>query len=202
MSASHQCHARGYTRARYLVVFALSFAWATARADDGPKLAPQTDCNVAAVVSHVQEQFRIYGPKSQKHEYFGFIYRVDGELASAVVRGGECRGPDGCTVDTSPAARRIPRRAKVLGEWHTHAHLNGSDSLSILDVRGAHHNAHIRCYSAYYAGPRGQIHSWNPDSTSVPVAMATRASLGNYGLDAKRDPDAYLATVAGESPAP
>jgi hypothetical protein len=150
----------------------------------------------------VQEQFRIYGPKSQKHEFFGFIYRVDGELASAVVRGNECRGPDGCTIDTTPAAKRIPRGAKVLGEWHTHAHLNGSNMLSILDVRGAFHNAHIRCYSAYYAGPRGEMYGWDPESTSVPVAMARRTILGNYRVDAKWEPDILLATVAGEAPTP
>lgn len=202
MSASHQCHARGYARARYLVVFALSFAWGTAQAEDAPRPAPQSECNIAAVISHVQEQFRIYGPKSQKHEYFGFIYRVDGQLASAVVRGNQCRGPDGCTVDTAPAAKRIPRQAKVLGEWHTHAHLNGSQRLSIEDVRGASRNAHIRCYSAYYAGPGGEIYGWDPGSSSVPVAMAKRTSLGTYALDAQREPDALLATVADESPAP
>lgn len=186
MSASHHCHARGYARARYPVVFALSCACAALHAEDAPRLAPPSDCNVATVISHVQEQLRIYGPKSQKHEYFGFIYRVDGELASAVVHSSECRGPYSCTIDTTPAAKLIPRQARVLGEWHTHAHLNGSNRLSIQDVRGARHNVHIRCYSAYYAGPGGEIYSWDPDSTSVPVAMATRTSLGNYGLEAKR----------------
>lgn len=29
MSASHRCQARGYTRARYLAVIVLSFAWTT-----------------------------------------------------------------------------------------------------------------------------------------------------------------------------
>ena len=200
MSASQQCHARGYLRACYLVVFALSLVGSRAHASDNSQPS-QPDCNVAAVIAHVQEQFRIYGPKSLKHEYFGFIYRVDGALASAVIRGNECRGPDACTVDTEAAARRIPSRAKVLGEWHTHSHLTGSRSLSMADVRGAHLNMHIRCYSAYFAGPGGEIHSWDPASTSVPVAMATRTSLGSYAVDEKAARDTYLATAESDAPA-
>src|SRR4051812_22455981 len=102
MSASQQCHARGSVRVRYLVVFALSLS-AMANSRDGSP--PESDCNLASVIAHVQEQFRIYGPKSQNHEYFGFVYRVEGELASAVIRGSACRGPNSCSVNTAGAAK-------------------------------------------------------------------------------------------------
>ena len=202
MSASQQCHARGYTRARYLVVFAMFIASAAANAGNELQPPPQPGCDVTSVVAHVQEQFRIYGPKSQKHEFFGFIYRVDGQLASAVIRGSECTSPDACGIDTGAAAGRIPHRAKILGEWHSHAHRTGSRLLSKADVRGAHQNAHIRCYSAYFAGPGGEIYGWDPASTSVPVAMATLTSLGQYDVADKSAPDAYLATVEGNPPTP
>jgi hypothetical protein len=151
------------------------------------------------VAAHVDEQFRIYGPRSDKYEFFGFIYRVEGEIGSAVVRSNVCRGPDGCKIDIGPAAKRIPRRAKVLGEWHTHSHLNGSRILSIEDVRGANHNLHIRCYAAWYAGPGGEIYRWDPRSTSVPTAMATRVTVGNYRVDAElRVVAPFLVTSGGE----
>src|SRR5262245_64777646 len=177
MSASQQCHARGYARACYLLVFALSFRNPVAIAADGP--APG-DCDSAAISAHVIGQLAIYGPRSRQHEYFGFIYRVDGLLASAVVRSSVCRGPDDCMVDTKGAAERIPRGAKVLGEWHTHPHNLGVGRLSIEDVRGAQHNAHIRCYTPYYAASNGRYYTWDPRSSSVPVAMALRIELGNY----------------------
>jgi len=202
MSASHQCHARGYARARYLVVIALSLAGRLALGGEDLPAAPVTGCDRDAVFAHVQEQFRIYGPKSEKHEFFGFIYRVDGELASAVVRGNQCRGADGCTVDPTPAAKRIPRNAKVLGEWHTHTHSTGSRMLSIQDVRGANNNRHIRCYNAFYAGPDGETYSWDPSSTSVATAMATRTSLGRYRLDEQPEPPLHLAAAKEPSTEP
>ena len=197
MSASQQCHARGYTRARYLVVLLLSFTGSGAFAGEqsAPPAAP--DCDQAAVIAHVQEQLRIYGPRSEKHEYFGFVYRAEGEISSVVVRGNECRGQDGCTVDPAPAAKRIPQRAKVLGEWHTHTHTTGSRILSIQDVRGAHHNVHIRCYSAFYSGNDGEAYSWDPRSTSVASAMATRATLGRYALDVRLAGTPGLAAAEG-----
>jgi len=183
MSASQQCHARGYARARYLFVLLMSSA------------ASAQECDLGAVAAHVQEQLRVYGPRSASHEYFGFIYRAEGVIASAVVRGQKCRGADQCTVDIEPAAKRIPQGAKVLGEWHTHTHQTGSRLLSLRDVRGAHQNVRIRCYSAFYAGPDGEIYAWDPRSTSVATAMATRTSLGRYALDADAPAVAGLAAA-------
>jgi hypothetical protein len=82
-------------------------------------------------------------------------------------------------VDSSKAIHSVPRSAKVLGEWHTHPH-NGSASLSRNDVRGAYSNRHISCYFAFYSTPSGQIYAWNPRQISVPIAMASRAPVGNY----------------------
>jgi hypothetical protein len=121
---------------------------------------------------------------------------VDRAIDSVVVSSNRCRGPDGCKVDTRLAAKRIPKRAKVLGEWHTHPHLNGSRSLSAEDVNGAHQNIHIRCYAAYYAGPTGRVYRWDPHSTSVPTAMASRENLGSYRLDGRDTDRPYLATTS------
>ena len=164
--------------------------------------ASQPDCDQAAVIAHVQEQLKIYGPRSEKHEYFGFVYRAEGEISSVVVRGNECRGQDGCTVDPAPAAKRIPQRAKVLGEWHTHTHRTGSRMLSMQDVRGANHNIHIRCYSAFYAGPDGEMFEWDPRSSSVATAMASRTPLGRYELDARTPDNAGLAAAGTKPTAP
>ena len=172
-----------------------------AHAGDDTPPAPHPECDDVPVIAHVQEQFRLYGPKSQNREYFGFIYRVDEELASAVVRGSECSASVSCIVNTGPAARRVPRGAKVLGEWHTHPHRIGSRGLSMTDVSGARQNVHIRCYSAYYSGPNGAIYRWDPASTSVPVAMATRTFVGNYAVTEKTAPAEYLA-AEGEMPVP
>jgi len=198
MSASQQCHARGYTRARYLVVLILSVAGPGAFAGEPPAATAAPDCDQAAVIAHVQEQLKIYGPRSEKHEYFGFVYRAEGEISSVVVRGNECRGQDGCTVDPAPAAKRIPQRAKVLGEWHTHTHRTGSRMLSMQDVRGANHNIHIRCYSAFYTGPDGEMFEWDPRSSSVATAMASRTPLGRYTLD-QLPPD-RVGLAAAETP--
>lgn len=138
------------------------------------------DCDVDVVHDHVQEQFAHYGPLSAKREYFGFIYLHDGKVASAVVRGSECRGDDRCTIDTAEAARAIPKLARVLGEWHTHPLRSGSHLLSADDLRGARQLRHIPCYQAYYSTPRGEIYAWNITETSVPSAMATRMHLGNF----------------------
>jgi len=186
---------------RWLVVLALSLGSARAHAGDKPPLAPHPECDDVPVIAHVQEQFTIYGPQSQKREYFGFIYRVDGELASAVVRSSECGAAARCIINTAPAARSVPRGAKVLGEWHTHPHWSGSRALSMMDVKGARQNVHIRCYSAFYSGPTGAIYRWDPASTSVPVAMATRTFVGNYGLTEESGPAAYLA-AEGNPPTP
>jgi len=185
MSASQQCHARGPARALYLAV-----TFATVSANMGHA----EECDAEAVRTHVREQFRIYGPQSEKHEYFGFIYRIDGEVASAVVRGSTCRGPDDCMVDTGQAAKRIPRGAKVLGEWHTHPHNLGVGRLSIEDVRGAEHNAHIRCYTPFYAASNGKYYTWDPQRSSVPVAMARRTELGSYWDVPRQGPSAFRAT--------
>ena len=180
MNASQQCRAAGPGRACKSLASVLLLTSASSYAGDPPQ---SPGCDTVGVHAHVREQFGIYGPRSQKHEFFGFIFRVEGELFSAVVRSSECSGPYNCKVDTTPAAMRIPRGAKVLGEWHTHSHLSGSRMLSIEDVRGAHHNARIRCYTAFYAGPEGEIHGWDPRSTSVMTAMASRTPLGRYERD-------------------
>ena len=137
-----------------------------------------SECLRENVAAHVRDQFSIYGPRSAHHEYFGFVYLHDGIIGSAVVRSSRCHGAK-CIVDTVEALRSIPRSAKVLGEWHTHPH-EGSTGLSREDVRGAYNNRHIDCYVAFYSTPDGEVYSWNPQRVSVPVAMGSRASLGNY----------------------
>jgi hypothetical protein len=130
------------------------------------------------VFAHVQGQFAQYGPLSIEHEYFGFIYRFNEHIDSAVTRSSKClRG--NCFTDTAQALSLIPRGSRVLGEWHTHPR-DGSVQLSAEDVRGARHNRHIRCYVPFYSGPDGRIFSWEPASTSVPVAMASRLAIGSY----------------------
>ena len=137
------------------------------------------ECFTDEVQAHVIEQYGIYGPQSRTHEYFGFIYRYEGVIASAITRSSECKD-EHCTLDTAAAARLIPRGSRVLGEWHTHPHENGSRSLSKEDVRGARNNGHIRCYRAFFSQPDGKIFGWDPQRTSVPSAMASLAPLGNY----------------------
>jgi proteasome lid subunit RPN8/RPN11 len=137
------------------------------------------ECPRAEVDAHVLRQYQVHGPLSEVHEYFGFVYRHQGVIASAIVRSNECASDERCTLDTAKAARQIPAGAKVLGEWHTHPH-RGSTGLSREDVRGANNNRHIRCYAAYYAKPDGEINAWSPQATSVPTAMASRTRVGSY----------------------
>ena len=137
-----------------------------------------SECLREQVEAHIREQFSIYGPQSAHHEYFGFVYLQDGIIGSAVARSRPCLGSK-CVVDSAKALRSMPQSAKVLGEWHTHPH-GGSWSLSKEDARGAYDNRHIRCYRAFYSTPSGEIFSWSPEHASVPVAMASRAPLGNY----------------------
>ncbi len=153
---------------------------ATAAADpsDHRHKAP-AKCALQAVHQHAREQFARFGPQSSHREYFGFIYLFDGKVASAVVRGKECRSSDRCTTNTAEAARAIPKGARLLGEWHTHPSSIGSHALSIHDVRGVRPLRHIPCYQAYYSTPRGEIYAWDVTQTSVPAAMATRVPLGN-----------------------
>lgn len=137
-----------------------------------------SECLRKEVEAHVREQFSIYGPRSADHEYFGFIYLQEGIIGSAVTRSRPCHGTK-CTVDSAEALRSMPRSARVLGEWHTHPH-DGAKGLSREDVRGAYNNRHISCYLAFYSTPDGAIYTWNPEHVSVPVAMGSRAPLGNY----------------------
>lgn len=139
------------------------------------------ECLREEVEAHVRLQFAIYGPQSVRHEYFGFIYVHDGVIGSAVTRSGDCPTMK-CAVDSSKALRAVPRPAKVIGEWHTHPH-DGSPSLSSHDVRGAYRNRHIDCYLAFYSTPAGEIYAWNVKQISVPVAMASRAPIGNYNQE-------------------
>jgi hypothetical protein len=143
-------------------------------ADDLP------ECFAEEVEAHVLEQYGIYGPLSTNREYFGFIYRLDGAIASAISRGSICRWTQTCEVSTRAAAALVPKGAKVLGEWHTHPHSPGSQALSAEDVRGANNNLHIRCYRAFYSKSNGEILSWNLNATLVPAAMASSVRLGNY----------------------
>lgn len=137
------------------------------------------DCHRAEVDAHVRQQFSIYGPLSIDREYFGFIYFHEGEIGSAVVRGNKCPRTLDCGVNNSAAAASIPRGAKVLGEWHTHPQ-GGATTLSEADVTGAYLNRHIRCYTAFYGRPTGEVYAWDPQQTSVPTAMATRTLIGNF----------------------
>jgi len=57
---------------------------------------------------------------------------------------------------------------------------DGKMNLSVQDVRGAFHNRHIRCYTAFYSAPNGDIYRWDVSQTSVPTAMNTREYLGNH----------------------
>jgi hypothetical protein len=139
-----------------------------------------TPCFEDEVMQHVRDQFAIYGPRSSQYEYFGFIYRKDGLVESAVTHDFECRGQMECVVNTVFALRRIPKGAKVLGEWHTHPHFHEADELSMEDVRGAQANRHVRCYTAFYSGSDGDIYRWNLDAPTVAAAMASRMRLGNY----------------------
>ena len=138
-----------------------------------------SQCLRKEIEAHVLQQFGTYGPLSVNREYFGFIYLHDGTIGSAVTRSRVCAKAGNCRVDTNEAVRSIPQSAKVLGEWHTHPH-HGSASLSSHDVRGAYNNRHISCYFAFYSTPSGAIYAWNANQISVPIAMASRAHIGNY----------------------
>lgn len=189
MSASHWCRSRG------LLVQGLRFACCILLSSYIAAHADAT-CTDAEVIAHVRDQYMLYGPQSQKHEYFGFIYRYRGTIESSLMRSTECRGVYKCTLNTAAAAARIPKGAQVLGEWHTHPHIKGSRSLSANDVRGAHNNHRLRCYAAFYSGPTGNIYRWEPRSSSVPVAMASRVELGNYLDMATPDPGSLYVTAA------
>jgi hypothetical protein len=120
----------------------------------------------------------------------------EGAIGSAVTRSRSCRS-DQCLVDSTEALQAIPRPSTVLGEWHTHPH-GGSAALSKHDVVGAYSNRHISCYLAFYSTPSGQIYGWDPNRISVPVAMATRAPLGNYKDNSR---SAGVAVLAVNGPA-
>ena len=163
-----------------------SAAWillAVGLSTEASEIGP-TACFEDEVLPHVRAQFAKYGPRSAQYEYFGFIYRKDGRVESAVTHDFACRGQTECVVNTAFALRRIPKGAKVLGEWHTHPRFHEARELSMEDVRGAKANRHIRCYTAFYSSPDGDIYRWNLDAPTVAAAMASRMRLGNY-----RDPD-------------
>lgn len=137
------------------------------------------ECPLQEITVHVLQQIEVYGPLSIEHEYFGFIYRLDGVIGTALTRSSKCHISGNCTVKTRKAAKLIPAGAKIFGEWHTHPH-HGSRSLSTLDVRGAYYNRHIRCYSAFFSAPSGEIYLWDAKDASVQTAMASRVLIGNY----------------------
>jgi hypothetical protein len=150
-----------------------------------------SNCFAVEVEDHVLQQFAVFGPLSHDREYFGYIYRVDGDIRSAVTRGAPCRWTRQCEVSTRVAAQQIPAGAKVLGEWHTHAHISGSSQLSPADVHGANDNRHIRCYRAFYSTADGSILAWEVTERVVAAAMSSAKRLGNY-----RAPRAAVAFVA------
>jgi hypothetical protein len=157
-------------------------------------------CFGEEVLVHVRAQFAKYGPRSAEQEYFGFIYAHDGHVESAVTSGSGCRGQLDCNVNPAFALKRIPKGARILGEWHTHPQV-GSIELSLEDVNGAHANRHIHCYSSFYSTPDGGIFRWDIAATSVPDAMASRAEVGNYRApaDTLRAPDQSTANTAARS---
>jgi hypothetical protein len=136
------------------------------------------ECHWPEVQAHVRDQFAIYGPRSIENEYFGFIYRFDSRIDSAVTRSSKCVAP-ACLLNVGAAAALIPGGARILGEWHTHPH-DGSALLSTYDVRGAWQNRNLECYVAYYSKPNGEIVAWDPRRTSVSSAMASLVHIGNY----------------------
>jgi hypothetical protein len=150
----------------------LLVACVSAGAGDSPQ------CLSESVDAHAREQFALFGPLSIDHEYFGFIYRFDGALDSAVVRGSRCVAHS-CVVDIARAAAMIPAGAVILGEWHTHPR-QGDVPLSEQDVLGAYRNRNLGCYAAYYSAPDGEIYSWSPHRGSIRTAMASRIHIGNY----------------------
>lgn len=155
-------------------------------------------CFEAEVEAHVLEQFRIFRPESKKREYFGFIYRINGVIASATTAGMVCLKGGICEVNPRRAARKIPAGAKVLGEWHTHPQVTGSLRLSAADVRGAHANRGVRCYRAFFSTARGDIIEWDPNEVRVSEAMASSKRLGNSRV-ASRPLDRRNASSAKES---
>ncbi|MFL6548406.1 MAG: hypothetical protein ACJ8OJ_06895 [Povalibacter sp.] len=155
------------------ILLALSLA---ARAADATSGA----CFEEEVLIHVRAQFAIYGPRSSQNEYFGFIYRKDGRIDSAVTHDFECRRQMKCVVNTAFALARVPKGAKVLGEWHTHPRIYESDALSPDDVLGAQANRHIRCYAAFYSTSDGDVYRWALDAPTVEAAMASRTRVGNF----------------------
>jgi hypothetical protein len=137
------------------------------------------ECDRPKISAHVRLQFEIYGPLSENVEYFGFVFHDGIRLQSAVVQSRRC-GADDCLIHVDEAGRKIPKGARVIGEWHTHPHV-GAPQLSVHDVRGAYRTRRVRCYSAFYSNPDGEIFEWSPGQTSVPTAMASRLPVGTYG---------------------
>lgn len=182
---------------RFRLQFLVAGLCVVAHAHDKPEWDTDSACAYSEVQKHALEQFQIYGPLSANREYFGYIYRYGPAIQSSVMHGSDCRSQSTCGLDTASAARGIPVGGKVLGEWHTHPQRIGAGALSIEDFRGAKHNVHIRCYSAYYAASNGRIFRWNPRSSSVPTAMASRIELGCYWDDWRRAPKSQ-GMVAGQ----
>src|SRR5262245_29241561 len=158
----------------HFVLTALACLPACCTADEIAARCPHDE-----VDAHVRAQYRLYGPQSEQHEYFGYVYRHQGVIASAVMRSRKCRDAKNCGLHTDGAAKLIPPGARVLGEWHTHPH-RGSGVLSREDARGAYENRHIPCYRAYYSTPAGEILAWDPQQEAAREAMASAEHVGNY----------------------
>ena len=165
---------------RFSLRFVVAGLCVTAYAEGDQETTADLACWRAEVLAHVREQIRLYGPQSRKREYFGFIYWDGQAVKSSVVRGSVCDTSLTCSVHSRGAAEGLPRGAKVLGEWHTHPHEGGAESLSIDDVLGAYNNRQIHCYAAYYSQPNGKIYAWDPKQSRVSGALTSRFYLGNY----------------------
>ena|SRR5688572_3498052 len=200
-----RCRWRGsyYSAGRNLFLTIALLGAGAATAGASPAQAAGA-CPSQAVTAHVTRQFERYGPSSRDREYFGYIYRHGQAIHSSVIQGTACPRAKSCSVDTARAASQIPPGAKILGEWHTHPHAIGAESLSIEDVRGANKNRHIRCYAPFYSGSSGNVFTWDLNQTSVPSAMASRRPLGNYYSSPEQSPrhDAeprrYVAIIAAQ----
>lgn len=171
---------------RFLLWTLLAGAGLFAHADEAlpPSAREQVD-------AHVREQFQVFGPLSEQHEFFGYVYWLDGVLESAVIRSRKCWSPRVCGLDTAEAARLIPGQARVLAEWHTHPH-DGSSQLSSDDVTGAYINRRIPGYTPYFSMPNGEIYAWDPRQARVSAAMASARLLGSYRSAQHAESSAYV----------
>lgn len=129
------------------------------------------------------EQFHIYGPQSARFEHFAFVYWLDGVLSQSHISA-RCTNSYACTINPARSLNEIPKRAKLLAEWHTHPH-DGARTLSIHDVQGAHAigeqvRKYGRDYRAYYSDPAGHVFRWDTTTRDTLAANRSRVQIGSY----------------------